>query len=131
MTLLFSTLSFLFLCRLGSGRFVSVNSTGDYFMDIRGFPGSSAGKESACNVGNPGSVPGSGRSAGEGKGYILQYPGLENPLLYTVHGVAKSRTQLSDFHFRGYMWFMHTIYLDFNFSPQFCFSVCFSNQLTS
>ena len=56
-----------------------MNSTGDYFMDIRGFPGSLAGKESACNVGNPGSVPGSGRSAGEGQGYTLQYPGWRTP----------------------------------------------------
>ena len=38
-----------------------------------GFPGSSAGKESTCNVGDPGSIPGSGRSAGEGPGYPLQY----------------------------------------------------------
>ena len=38
-----------------------------------GFPGSSAGKESACNTGNPGSIPGSGRSSGEGTGYRLQY----------------------------------------------------------
>ena len=38
-----------------------------------GFPGSSAGKESACNEGDPGSIPGSGRSAGEGIGYQLQY----------------------------------------------------------
>ena len=40
---------------------------------IRGFPGSSAGKESACNAGDPGSLPGSGRSPGEGIGYPLQY----------------------------------------------------------
>ena len=38
-----------------------------------GFPGGSAGKESACNAGDPGSIPGSGRSAGEGIGYPLQY----------------------------------------------------------
>ena len=42
------------------------------------FPGSSAGKESACNVGDLGSIPGLGRSPGEGKGYPLQYSGLEN-----------------------------------------------------
>jgi len=43
-----------------------------------GFPGGSAGKESACNVGDLGSIPGLGRSPGEGKGYLLQYSGLEN-----------------------------------------------------
>ena len=42
-----------------------------------GFPDSSVGKESACNAGDPGSIPGSGRSPGEGKGYPLQYSGLE------------------------------------------------------
>ena len=45
---------------------------------LLGFPGGSAGKESACNVGDLGSVPGLGRSPGEGKGYPLQYSGLEN-----------------------------------------------------
>ena len=42
-------------------------------QDVLGFPGSSAGKESACNAGNPGLIPGSGISSGEGKGYALQY----------------------------------------------------------
>ena len=42
-------------------------------MGSMGFPGSSAGKESACNVGDPGSIPGSGKSPGEGIGYPLQY----------------------------------------------------------
>ena len=64
-----------------------------------GFPDSSAGKESACNAGDPSSVPGLGRSPGEGKGYPLQYSGLENSMDYTVHGVTKSRTQLRNFHF--------------------------------
>ena len=45
------------------------------------------------------SIPGLGRSPGEGKGYPLQYSGLENSLDYTVHGVAKSWTRLSNFHF--------------------------------
>ena len=53
----------------------------------------------ACNVGNLGSVPGLGRSSGEGKGYPLQYSGLENSMDCTVYGVAKSQTPLSDFHF--------------------------------
>ena len=65
--------------------------------EVRG--GGSAGKESACNVGDPGSIPGSGRSPGEGKSYSLQYSGLENSMDCIVHGVAKSRIRLSDFHF--------------------------------
>ena len=64
------------------------------FLD---FPCGSAGKESVCNEGNLGSIPGLGRSPGEGKGYPLQYCGLENSMDCTVHGVAKSRTLLSDF----------------------------------
>ena len=104
-----------------------------------GFPGSSASKESTCNTGDPGLVPGSGRSPGEGigypfqyswvsfvaqlvnnppaiqetwglipgfgrspgkgKGYPLQYFGLENYIDCIVHGVSKSQTRLSDFHF--------------------------------
>ena len=63
------------------------------------FPDSSVGKESACNAGDPGLIPGSGRSTGEGKGYLLQYSGLENSMVSIVHGVAKSQTRLSDFHF--------------------------------
>ena len=63
-----------------------------------GFTGGSAGKESACNVGDLGSIPGLGRSPGEGKGYPLQYSGLENSMDSIVNGVAKSRTQLSNFH---------------------------------
>ena len=63
-----------------------------------GFPCGSAGKESACNAGDLSFIPGLGRSPGEGKGYSLQYSGLENPMDY-AHGVAKSRTRLSAFHF--------------------------------
>ena len=61
-----------------------------------GFPDSSVGKESTCNAGDPGSISGLGRSAGEGKGYPLQYSGMEKSI---VHGVTKSWTQLSDYHF--------------------------------
>ena len=101
----------------------------------------SVGKESVCNAGDPSSIPGSGRSAGEGIGYPFQYSwaslvaqlvknlpaiwktwvrslgwedplekgkathssilGLENSMGYTVHGVAKSQTRLSDFHFHS------------------------------
>ena len=115
------------------------------FSDIeikryKSFPHSSVSKESACNARNPGSIPGSGRSAGEGKdyplqyswacvvaqlvknpptmqetwvrslgwddplekgSYSLQYSGLENSMDSIVHGVHKSRTQLSDFPFHG------------------------------
>ena len=62
----------------------------------KGFPCGLAGKESACNVGDLGLIPGLGRSPGEGKGYALQYSGLENSMDCIVHGVAKRRTQLSD-----------------------------------
>ena len=64
-----------------------------------GFPGGPAGKESTCNVGDLGSIHGLRRSPEEGNGYPLQYSDLENPMDYIVHGVAKSRTRLSDFHF--------------------------------
>ena len=68
-----------------------------------GFPGGSAGKESAYNEGNLGSIPGLGRSPGEGKGYSLQYSGLENSMDCIVDGVAKSWTRVSDFHFHHYV----------------------------
>ena len=64
-----------------------------------GFPCGSAGKESACNAADLGSVPGLGRPPGEGKGYPLQCSGLENSMNCIFHGVAKSQTQLSSFHF--------------------------------
>ena len=101
-----------------------------------GFPDGEVGKESACNAGDPSSIPGSGRPAGEGlqyswvslgaqlvknpsacnvgdlgsipglggspeegKDYLLQHSGLENSMDCIVHGVAKSLTQLSNFHF--------------------------------
>ena len=70
-----------------------------------GFPGSSDSKESACNMGDLGSIPGLGRSPGEGNSCPLQYSGLGNSMdrgawQATVHGVAKSRIGLSDFHFQ-------------------------------
>ena len=66
-----------------------------------GFPCSLVGKESACNAGDLGLIPGLGRLPGEGNGNSLQYSCLENLMdrgawQATVHGVAKSRTQLSD-----------------------------------
>ena len=57
-----------------------------------GFPCDSAGKESSCSVGDLGSISGLGRSPGEGKGYPLQYLGLENSMDCIVHEVAKSQT---------------------------------------
>ena len=60
----------------------------------------SAGQESACSVENLGSIPASGRSPGERKGYLPQYPGLENSMDCIVHVVTESQTQLSDFHFK-------------------------------
>ena len=68
-------------------------------QSLKGFPCGSAGKESACNVADLGSIPGLGRSPGEGKGYPLQYSGLENSMHCIVQGVAKSQTRVSDFHF--------------------------------
>ena len=96
----------------------------NFVENVGGFLDSSAGKESTCNAGDPDSIPGSGRSTGEGKCYPLQYPGLEIsmdrivhqfssiqslsrvwlfstpwPAACIVHRVTKSRTRLSDFHF--------------------------------
>ena len=62
---------------------------------------SSVGKESACNAGDPNSIPGSGKSTGEGKSSPFQYSGLENSMHCMVHGVTKSKTRLSDFHFHS------------------------------
>ena len=69
-----------------------------------GFPDGSAGKESTCNAGDPGSILELGRSSGEGTGYPLQYSGLENSMdrgarQTTVHGFTKSWTRLTDFQF--------------------------------
>ena len=81
-----------------------------------GFFGGSDSKESACNAGDSGSIPGSGRSPGEGNGNPLQYSCLENPMdggawWATVHGVSKSWTRLSDFTFTfwdvGRLWSKH------------------------
>ena len=63
-----------------------------------GFPCGSAGKESTYNAGDLGLIPGLRRFSGEGKGYPLQYSGLESSMDCLVHGVAKSQTQLSQFH---------------------------------
>ena len=71
---------------------------------MKGFPGGSEVKASACNVGDLGSIPGLGRSPGKGNDNPLQYSCLENPMdggawWATVHGVANIRTRLNDFTF--------------------------------
>ena len=65
-----------------------------------GFPCGSVGEESTCNVEDVGSIPGLGRFPGEGKGYPLQYSGLENYMDCIAHGVTRSWTPLSGFHFQ-------------------------------
>ena len=69
-----------------------------------GFPCCSSGKESACNAGDLDSIRGLGRSPGKGKGYPFQYSGLENSINCKVHGVTKSWTRLSHFHFGFHGW---------------------------
>ena len=66
-----------------------------------GFPGGSDEKEFTWNAGDLGSIPRFGRSPGEGNSYPLQYSGLKN----SMDGVAKNRTQLSDFHFTYMKWY--------------------------
>ena len=85
----------------------------------------SAGGESACNLEDLGSISGLGRFPGEGKGYPLQYSGLENSMDCIVHGVAKSRTLLSNFHtiyiyihtffFRYILCYLYFLLLDYMF----------------
>ena len=67
------------------------------YRSLGNFPCGSAGKESACSAGDLGLIPGVGRFPGEGYGNPFQYSGLENSMDCIVHGVAKSRTRLSDF----------------------------------
>ena len=66
-----------------------------------GFPCGSPGKETACNAGDLGSIPGLGRPPGEGKGCSLQYSVLENAMDCIAHGVTKSLTRLSPFLFHS------------------------------
>ena len=84
---------------MGQGPVSSSRDTYIYlWVLLQGFPYDLAGKESICNAGDLGSIPGLGRSPGEGKGYLLQYSDLQNSMDYIVHGVVKSRTWLSNFH---------------------------------
>ena len=78
----------------GEGQRARLSVTLSAFLNLRisGFPGGSTGKESACNAGDLGSIPGLGRAPGEGKGYPFQSSGLENSR------VPKAWTRLSDFH---------------------------------
>ena len=68
--------------------------------ETQAFPDNSVVKEATCNAGDPGLIPGSGRSTGEGMGYPLQCSVLENSMDCIVCGVTKSQTRLSDFHFQ-------------------------------
>ena len=74
-------------------------NTEKYIDKTEGFLDSSVGKEFACNAGDSSLIPGLGRFPGEGKGYPLQYSGLEKSMDCIVHGVARSRTRLTNFHF--------------------------------
>ena len=67
-----------------------------YYQYVWGRPGGSAGNESAHNSGDLGSIPALGRSPGEGKGYPLQYSGLENFTDCIVHGVAKRESHVTE-----------------------------------
>ena len=87
-----------------------------------GFPCGSAGKESACNAEDLGLIAGLGRSPGEGKGYPLRYSGLENSMDCIVHGVTKSRSQLSDFHFH-FLLVIHKWLLDFKKFKPMCLNL--------
>ena len=77
-------------------------------------PDSSVGKESACNAGDPRSIPGLGRSTGEGIGYPLQYSCLENSMDCIVHGVTKSGPRVSNFHFISVTYVFHQISASFS-----------------
>ena len=94
--------SFLPLCPITCSLSLCLNFCfGNRFVCIifQGFPCDSAGKESTCNAGDLGLIPGLGRSPGEGKGYPLHYSGLENSMDCIVHEVTKSWTRLSNLHF--------------------------------
>ena len=96
---------------------------------VLGFPCGPAGKESTCNAGDLGSIPGLGRSPGEGKGYPLQYSGLENSMDYTFHGVANNWIGLSEFHFNftPYLGFSQFFVILFFFQSFFLFAFHFES----
>ena len=78
-----------------------LDTTEHLSLSLLGFPDISVGEESACNVRDLGSIPGSGRSTGEGNRYPLQLSGLENSMDCMVCEVTNSQTRLSDFHFKN------------------------------
>ena len=91
------------------------------------YPGSSEGKASACNAGDPGSIPGSGRFPGGGHGNPLQYSCLKNPMdrgtwWATVHGVSKSWAWLSNFTSLHFTNIRKNIFKELNFSDLFNWS---------
>ena len=90
-----------------------------------GFPGGLIGKESACSAGDSGSIPGLGRSPGGGNSYPLQNSCLENSIDYIVHGVTKSQTRLSNFHFVLKLHVVRSNYCYSNFMSQFKMRILF------
>ena len=101
----------------------SENSNSAYLSSWMDFPCGSAGKESARNAGNLGSVPGLGRSPGEGKDYSLKCSGLENFMDCVVHGIAKSQTQLSNFHSSWMLNELICLYLEYYLKSGSCVNV--------
>jgi len=89
----------------------------------RGFPGGSASKAAACSAGDPGLIPGLGRSPGEGNGNPLQDSCLENSMEATVHRVIKSHTWLSDFTFT-----LCVVFIRISQSKRQCFRAVLSSQ---
>ena len=97
-----------------------------------GFLCGSAGKESACNAGDLDSIPVLERSPGEAKGCPLQYSGLENSRDYIVHGVAKSWTQLNDFHFTSFLIFkLQLLFMGFRGGSDSKEFACYAEDLGS
>ena len=98
---IFSCACWLYECCLWKNFYWSLLYISFFFfllVSCLGFPCCSVGKESTCNVGDPGFIPGLGKSPGKGKGYPLQCSGLENSMDSKVHEVAKSWTRLSNLH---------------------------------
>ena len=87
-----------------------------------GLPWWLSGKESACSVGDLGSIPGLGRSPREGNSYPLQYSDLKNSMDCIVYGVAKSQTRLSDFH-------VNTLNFTTHLQNLFCEPHCLGTKL--
>ena len=98
----YAVVNFIYYACLGIGASTCLLRTSihsayvEHLLRVWGFPGDSDDKESACNLGNPGLIPGSGKSSGEGNGNPLQYSCLENSMdrgawQAIVHGVTKSQ----------------------------------------